>query len=311
MSKLLTIIIVIVFSVSNGLLAQSVYDDAKNHSCLKCHSFNVITFHNEVIGKDQKKLMNPYLVMDTMDIKAGVHQNFDCMDCHSYEYETYPHPSNLKLDPMPSCLDCHGGDPTFASYHFERIDEEFRKSIHAQIAEEVFSCESCHDQHTYKPTARRSEKINEIVEYSNGICLSCHDNMNRYQAVAGRENPIIVEVHDWLPNQTLHFRNVRCIECHTEVTDSLLVSHNILPKEEAVRNCAECHSANSLLKASLYKYENLRARSEEGALKSVFTNQSYVIGTNQSPILKTIFSILFLAAAAGIIIHIIFRILKK
>ncbi len=311
MSTRLIFIIIIFFTTSLGLGAQSFYDDAKNHSCLKCHSFNVITFHNEVMGKDQKKLMNPYLIMDTLDLKTGVHQNFDCMDCHSYEYETYPHPANLKLEPMPSCLDCHGYDPTYATYQFEKIDEEFQKSVHAKIGDEIFSCESCHDQHTYRPTARNSERIMEIVEYSNGICLSCHDDMNRYESVAGHENPKIVQVHSWLPNQDLHFRNTRCIECHTTVVDSLMVSHNILPKTEAVRSCAKCHSGNSLLQASLYKYENLQARSANGALKTMLTNQSYVIGTNQSPVLKRILLIVFLMAVAGIIVHATFRILKK
>jgi predicted CXXCH cytochrome family protein len=311
MIKRLFFFFIVINSISLGLNAQSVYDDAKNHVCLKCHSSNIISFHNEVTGMEQKKLMNPYLIMDTLKIITGVHQNFDCMDCHSYEYETYPHPANLKLDPMPSCLDCHGGDPTYATYQFEKIDEEFRKSIHSQISGEVFKCESCHDQHTYKPTARNSERINEIVEYSNSLCLSCHDNMNRYEIVADKENPELVQVHNWLPNQELHFKNVRCIECHTNVVDSLMVSHNILPKTKAVKNCAQCHSTNSLLKASLYKYENLQARSEDGALKSVFTNQSYVIGTNQSPLLKMIFAVIFLAAFAGISVHAVFRILKK
>ena len=311
MSKRLLFIFTFVCLAWFGTNAQSFYDDAKNHACLKCHSFNVITFHNEEMGVDQKKLMNPYLVMDTLDLKAGVHRNFDCMDCHSYEYETYPHPANLKLDPLPSCLDCHGGDPTFETYQFDRIDDEFQKSIHAQVGEGIFNCESCHDQHTYRLTARTSQRIQEIVEYSNNICLSCHDDMDRYEMVAGSEKPKIIDVHNWLPNQTLHFRNVRCIECHTEVKDSLMVSHNILPKTEAVRNCAKCHSTNSILKASLYKYENLQARSADGAFKSMLTNQSYVIGTNQSPVLKMIMIILFFATIAGIAIHLIFRILKK
>jgi NAD-dependent SIR2 family protein deacetylase len=135
--------------------------------------------------------------------------------------------------------------------------------------------------------------------------------MRKYELVSGHTNPKLVEVHSWLPNQKLHFQHVRCIECHTEVVDSLMVSHDILPKEKALKKCVECHSADSRLKASLYKYQNLQTRAEDGSLNSVLANESYVIGTHQSPFLKLLSIIIFLLTAAGIMIHLIFRILKK
>ncbi|MGE0020902.1 MAG: cytochrome c3 family protein [Draconibacterium sp.] len=255
--------------------------------------------------------MNPYYIMDTTAIRIGVHKTFDCTDCHSYDYTIYPHDGKLKLQPMSSCLDCHGGDPTYAQYQFERIDEEFKKSVHFQVSGEHFSCASCHNQHTYKPTARNSGSIQEIVAYSNSLCLSCHNDMNRYEMISGHENPKIVQIHEWLPNQELHFKNVRCIECHTEVTDTLMVSHNILKKELAVRKCVECHNSDSRLKASLYKYANLQSRSDSSSVKSIFTNQSYVIGAQQFPLLKKLSYIIFFMAIGAMLIHLIFRYLKK
>ncbi|GAB1453086.1 hypothetical protein MASR2M47_31420 [Draconibacterium sp.] len=311
MNKQLIFTALLFYASTFGLNAQSVYDDAKNHACLKCHSTHVISFENEVIGKEQKKLMNPYYVLDTTAIKAGVHQNFDCMDCHSYEYSTYPHIANLKLEPLPNCLDCHGGDPTYATYQFERIDEEFQKSVHFKKSGEDFSCGKCHDQHTYRPMARNSASVLEIVDYSNKICLSCHNDMNKYQLIAGHENPKIVQIHDWLPNQALHFKHVRCIECHTEVADSLMVSHNILSKDLAVRKCAECHNSDSRLKASLYKYTNLQTRSEDGSIKFIISNPSYVIGSLQLPLLNKFSYIVFLLTIGAICIHLFFRYLKK
>jgi NAD-dependent SIR2 family protein deacetylase len=132
--------------------------------------------------------------------------------------------------------------------------------------------------------------------------------MKKYQMVSGHENPKLVQVHEWLPNQELHFKHVRCIECHTQVTDSLMVSHDILSKENATRKCVECHSANSKMKASLYKYQNLQKRGENGAFVAA---ESYIIGSHQIPILKTISIIVFLLALSGILIHGIFRIIKK
>ena len=290
--------------------AQS-YQDAQHHTCLKCHSNQSYSYNNSVTGKNVSRLMNPYYILDTVAISSGVHKQFDCTDCHSSEYQTYPHQANLKLEPLSTCLDCHGGDASFAKYKFEEIQSEFQKSIHYKISGDNFTCSKCHSQHTYSATARNSTNVLEIVDYNNKMCLSCHNDMNKYKMVSGHENPKLVSVHSWLPNQALHFRHVRCIECHTEVIDSLMVSHNILSKDHAVKKCVECHSADSRLKASLYKYENLQKRSEKGLLSSVVSNSSYTIGSHQIPFLKLLSILIFIATIACAFIHSIFRILKS
>lgn len=295
---------------SSYLRAQS-YKNAQHHQCLKCHSNQTYSFKNEVTNKEVKRLMNPYYILDTVAMSAGVHKGFDCTDCHSSEYQAYPHKSTLKLDPLSTCLDCHGGDEAFASYKFDKIQEEFKKSVHYKVYGDNFSCSKCHSQHTYVATARNSNNVLEIVDFDNKMCLSCHNDMKKYNLVAGHSNPKLVQIHSWLPNQELHFSHVRCIECHTEVIDSLMVSHNILSKDKAVKKCVQCHSSDSKLKASLYKYQNLQKRSEKGFGSAILTNSSYTIGTHQSPILKLLSIAIFLATLVGIIIHSIFRIFKK
>lgn len=307
----LIILVSILFYCTSWLSNAQSYQDAKKHPCLKCHSNQTYTFLNTVKGKEEKRLMNPYFILDTVALRLGVHKQFDCTDCHSSEYSTYPHGSNLKLQPLSTCLDCHGGDASFASYQFEKIESEFKKSVHFKVYGENFTCSKCHNQHTYKATARTSNNVLEIVDYSNKMCLSCHNDMKKYKLVSGHENPKLVQVHDWLPNQELHFSHVRCIECHTEVVDSLMVSHDILSKDKALKKCVECHSANSRLKASLYKYQNLQKRVEKGDLNTVLANESYIIGSHQSPILKLLSIIIFLLTLVGIIIHSVFRIIKK
>ncbi len=311
MNNRLILLFLLIFCGSTKLLEAQSYQNAEKHPCLKCHANQSYSFHNDVTGKENKRLMNPYYILDTVAISTGVHKGIDCTDCHSSEYSTYPHKSTLKLEPMNSCLDCHGGDASFASYKFEKIQEEFKKSIHYQKYGDNFTCSKCHNQHTYRPMARNSSNVLEIVDYSNKMCLSCHNDMKRYKMVSGHDNPQLVQVHSWLPNQELHFSHVRCIECHTEVVDSLMVSHNILSKDKAVRKCDECHSANSMLKASLYKYRNLQKRAENGSINTVLSNESYVIGTQQDSILKLLSIIIFIATLTGIVIHSIFRILKK
>lgn len=297
----------------------------QNQACLKCHASQAHTIYNDWTEQEEKRLMNPFYILDTVQLAVGVHQAFSCIDCHSMDYETYPHDGQLKLEPLMTCIDCHGGDPTYEDWQFDRIEEEFQKSVHYELHGDQFSCSKCHSQHYYRATARTSSDIREIVEYSNNMCLSCHDNMTQYQLVSADEKPQLVDIHSWLPNQELHFRRVRCIECHTQVQDSLMVSHNVLRKEHATKNCVECHSANSMLQASLYKYQNLRARTETGedSRKSIlglftvknteenFSNEYYVIGASRVPYLNTIFAIIFFAILGGIAVHTILRIIKK
>ncbi len=311
MNRLKLLLNLILICCSSLQLYSQSYEDAQHHQCLKCHSNQTYTFHNDLMDTQEKRLMNPFYIIDTVALRTGVHNQFDCTDCHSYEYSTYPHAANLKLEPLATCLDCHGGDESFATYQFEKIQEEFQKSVHYQVYGDNFTCSKCHSQHTYATTARTSSDVLEIVEYSNNMCLSCHNSMIEYKLVSGRERPQITQIHSWLPNQELHFQHVRCIECHTEVVEGLMVSHNIQGKDKAVRKCVECHTTNSRLKASLYKYQNLQQRSENGRLSAVISNESYVIGTHQIPELKILSYIILFAALAGIIIHSFFRYLKK
>ena len=117
----------------------------------------------------------------------------------------------------------------------------------------------------------------------------------------------VLEHHEWLPNQNLHFNNVRCIECHTEVDKDILIAHKVQPKEKAVRNCVECHSENSLLLSTLYKYEAKENRQENGFYNGVILNESYVIGASRNQYLNVISIVLFFITIGGILIHSLLR----
>lgn len=279
--------------------------------CLKCHTHQTFTFKNTLTEQMDKRMMNPLYILDKDHFATGVHAKFKCTDCHSADYGTYPHNAELKLEPLSSCLDCHGGDEKYAVYQFEKIDEEFQKSVHFQRSGESFTCSKCHNQHYYQAQSRKNSDVTEIVRFSNEMCMSCHSNNSKFQLISEKLKPALSQIHEWLPNQELHFTNVRCIECHTRVADSLAVSHNILPKEKALKNCVECHSKNSMLEASLYKYKNLQTRSQKGKLNSIISNKSYVIGAYQNVWLNRISILIFLLALTGVCIHLIVRIVKK
>lgn len=294
---------------SSGAKGQAMRDENKH--CLECHASQTYSFVNEWTEKEERRIMNPFHIIDTSLYLSGVHQSFACTDCHSADYGNYPHARELKLEPLATCIDCHGGDDTYAKYNFEEIDEDFQKSVHFTRGGEHFTCGKCHNQHYYKVIARNSGNISDIVSADNQMCLSCHTNAVRYRLTSVHAYPEFSRVHAWLPNHELHFRSVRCIDCHTSVKDTLMIPHNILAKEQAVKNCSECHSTNSMLKATLYKYENLQSRESSGLLSAIKQERPYIIGANQVPFFKILSVSLLIATLIGIIIHASARVFIK
>lgn len=277
-----------------------------NENCFKCHGQEKYEYTNETLGRQVKDLMCSQRIVDREEYYNANHKSFSCTDCHSYEYTTFPHSGTLRMEQKLNCLDCHGGDETYAKFGFEKIDADYQKSVHYKLEADGFTCWKCHDPHSYKINVRNSENIKETIRYDNAICLNCHSNFDRFQLLTDREEINIVQKHDWLPNQTSHFSSVRCIECHTQTTDSLLVAHMIRPKTEAVKLCNECHSKNSMLMASLYKYQSKEQR-QDGFFNGVILNESYVIGANRNEYLNLLSIIIFGIAIVVIAIHVYFR----
>ncbi|HEX2970084.1 MAG TPA: hypothetical protein VHO46_13390 [Bacteroidales bacterium] len=281
----------------------------ENNKCFKCHGQGKYQYNNESLGTVVTGLMCDNRIIKKDEFYRANHKSFACTDCHSASYETFPHPGELRMEQMPNCLDCHSNDVQFAQYKFEEIDAEYHKSVHAKLESEGFTCWSCHNPHSYRITAR-NRNTSETIAYDNAICLGCHSDFNRYQLLTEKEGINLIEKHEWLPNQASHFRSVRCIECHAQVSDSLLVSHFVKPKAESVRKCNECHSQNSLLMASLYKYES-KSKRKDGFFNGVILNESFVIGANRNQYLNYISITVFLIVIAGVAVHVFFRIKNR
>jgi hypothetical protein len=282
----------------------------KNERCFKCHGQPRYQYTNDNLGREVKALMFPERIIIRDKFYQSNHRSFSCTDCHSEDYTKFPHPGQLRMEMSYNCLDCHGGDEKFAKFHFEEIDSDYQKSVHFKLEDEGFTCWSCHNPHEYKISVRDSKNLKEAILYDNNICLDCHSNYDHFQLLSDKEEVNILKKHDWLPDQTAHFKSVRCIECHSAVNDSVLVSHQIMPKENAVRKCNECHSKNSLLMSSLYKFESKEKR-RDGFFNGIILNQSYVIGANRNGYLNLLSIIIFSIALIVIITHVFFRILKK
>jgi hypothetical protein len=284
------------------------YED--NERCFKCHGQNKYEYTNENLGRQVKAMMYSEIIIDRNKFYEANHRSFSCTDCHSSEYTNFPHAGELRMEQIYNCIDCHGGDEKFAKYNFEAIEADYQQSTHFKLEGEGFTCWDCHNPHDYKINIRNSSNIREAILYDNNICLKCHSNFNQFQILSEREEINILQKHEWLPDQESHFKNVRCIECHAELNDTVLVSHLINPVEKAVKRCNECHSKNSLLMSSLYKFESKEQR-KDGFFNGIMLNQSYVIGANRNEYLNILSLLLFGVVLIIIGGHIYFRLTKK
>jgi hypothetical protein len=283
---------------------------ADNERCLKCHGQGKYEYSNESQGKQVKALMCSERIVKREEYYRSNHKSFSCTDCHSEQYTKFPHPGELRMEQKMNCIDCHGGDEKFAQYHFEAIDTGYLQSTHYKLESDGFSCWKCHNPHSYRINIRNSDNIKETIQYDNSICLNCHSNFDKFQLLTERKEINILKTHEWLPNQAIHFQNVRCIECHTQVNNNILVSHLIKPKAEAVRKCNECHSQNSILMATLYKFKAKEQR-RSGFFNGIILNDSYVIGANRNEYLNILSLVILFGVLCVIGVHIAFRVKMK
>ena len=279
----------------------------ENEACFQCHGELKYTLEDTLFGRTVTKPMYPELIINRDAYYENVHKSFMCLDCHAYGYEEFPHPLEAKLEEHYACIDCHGYDEAFAEYQFEAIQVQFEESIH-NIDE--FTCWKCHDPHTYQLSNRTDEKLGEAIRYNNSMCLGCHGDYNNFMLLSDRQEVNILEEHDWLPNQLAHFQSVRCIECHTEINDTVLVAHKILPRDQAVERCTECHSRDSRLMHSLYKFQVQEDR-KAGFVNGVIINDTFVIGATRHLLLDRISLVVFVLALLVILFHTILRIRKS
>lgn len=285
-------------------------NSADNENCFKCHGQSKYTYENSESQKSVSKRMYSELIISRDLFYESNHREFKCTDCHSEDYGTFPHANTLRMETMPNCIDCHGGDEKYAKFKFEQIDTGFMASVHSEKHSQDFTCWMCHNAHTYKINARNTSNLKETIKYDNLICLNCHaDNLN-YQLLTDRKKPNILQKHGWLPNQASHFTNVRCIECHARNEDTLVVAHHVVSKDKAVRKCESCHSKNSILYASLYKYQVSEKIQKEGFLKGIILGDITTVGPDKNNTLNLISLGIFALTILAIIIHAVLRIKK-
>ncbi|MCU0227086.1 MAG: hypothetical protein MUF01_05565 [Bryobacterales bacterium] len=260
--------------------------------CLGCHGTQP-TGNAEVVARIRAA------PVDAARFSASAHGDKSCIFCH-YGFSQFPHTEKVLQRKKPQCSSCHRG-AKYEHWGFPEIKEEFDASIHKTAQGDAFTCFSCHDPHTFQPS-RDTRSIPLTVEYSNSLCIECHRDQQQMQLRFGVTKPALETIHAFLPNRELHWRTVRCLDCHT-APNQRMVSHKILPKAQAVRNCVECHSQESRLLTQLYIHRVKEERQTAGFLNSVVLNDAYVVGMTRNRYLDAASIALAAITFAGIFLH--------
>ncbi|MBK7400359.1 MAG: cytochrome c3 family protein [Myxococcales bacterium] len=232
--------------------------------CLGCHGDKSL----ERVDASKKK---ESVYIDRLGLSRSEHRGLVCTDCHSKEFSKDPHPPARRA----ICLDCHVGNSTLKDgVQFGDIIRDFQGSVHA-LKNEAFRCIHCHDAHTFQLDVTRQR----IFEH-NKVCLRCHASVTQFDKMVQKKPPDLDKAHEWLPNRDLHWRTVRCLECHTGYDPKS--SHLVLAKKFAVKKCEACHSQNPAQLMRLYSRMRAAEVRELGFLNATIINRAYVIGATRN-----------------------------
>jgi len=250
---------------------------AWNAECLECHTEAGLRKPPRE-GMDLAKLAK--LLTDPAKYDQSNHAGMACKTCHTGALRAYPHTNAVKAETL-ACDECH------AQKQF-RVDAQVANSVHSKNLKDKFTCNTCHDAHVYATAARLADP-HKIVAQDNGMCLDCHNSDKKFAEFGGtltpeKKRPDIDKIHEWLPNTKRHWESVRCIECHTPASTnkSLAMSHEILNKDKAQKDCVSCHTKDTALRTRLYRHLAAGETEKLGFLNSAIVGDAYVIGATRN-----------------------------
>jgi predicted CXXCH cytochrome family protein len=177
------------------------------------------------------------LYVDSLKFMTSIHyrkEKKNCKDCHKEGYDYVPHTSAKPL----VCFYCHED----IKAKFEEIRKEATQSVHFTTGDVKFSCTTCHTPHYMK----KAEEM--TLAEKNAKCIDCHNNRFNTGGLS------LVERHSWHILAPLHLSKMACIGCHTKpeigVSD-IAFKNRILKKDEATRNCNDCHTSKGKMMSYL------------------------------------------------------------
>ncbi len=177
--------------------------ELEDNNCLSCHTNNTSAIQEKP----------PHLI-DKEVLESSVHQDLDCIYCHS-DIKEVPHKEELK---KVDCSQCHYD-----------TSEEFAKSIHGESGkksiQDLPACTDCHGKHDiYAKTDTRSLVYHINI---NETCIKCHGD------------PKIIERHP-LPSPGFVKRYRESV--HGRCPD--------ISREPECATCSDCHGSHDVYAAS-------------------------------------------------------------
>lgn len=267
---------------------------AGNAKCLECHVASALhqpPKEDLDLAKLRRVILNPAA------FAGSAHGKLACTKCHTEGYTEQPHAVDAN-EMTSTCEDCH-------SKKARKIEAQFEKSVHAENLTDIITCQTCHNPHTMLGLKDQTDP-SRIVAQQNRVCLGCHDSDETFAKYAPEKKvrPAIDDIHAWLPNVAMHWKAVRCVECHTPLSGDIDVpSHEIVKRDRAERRCVACHSANSTLKDRLYRYLAQEEQRKYGFLNSAILGNTYMISATRNAVVDGIVVALAALTLAGVLIH--------
>ncbi len=210
-----------------------------NDKCMKCHGDDTIEAKTE-----RGERINLFISED--HYSDSVHEKLKCIECHIPDGADAFKDEVHKIKENKGCISCHG------KFFFDK-EKTFMQSVHFEKMKDKFSCQSCHDSHNISSNEDIDMvKTKDIIIRDNKLCTDCHGSEKRYSLFSDEKFIHYSDSHDFLPNRELHWKSVRCIDCHTPENEAADF-HNVLSAEKSQHNCVSCHSAETILTKKLYK----------------------------------------------------------
>lgn len=282
---------------------------AWNAECLQCHVGDSLHEQGKGLFNLPKEAAKSERVSPTF--AASNHGNMACKSCHVGAFKTYPHSVEELASKAETlqCNECHAQESF-------RVEAQVARSVHSKNLKDKFTCSTCHDPHVVA-SAKKLGSVHKLVAQDNAMCLDCHNSDKKFAEFGGallpdKKRPDIDKIHAWLPNAQRHWQAARCVDCHTppvKASSTLSLSHEILGKDKAQKNCSNCHAQDSALRAGLYRHIKETEAREMGFANAAFLRNSYVVGATRNLYLDLLGLLMVGGTLAGVSLHGLLRIL--
>jgi len=214
MKQIVFLFFAVIFLVTFKAQAQE-----NNNYCFMCHGMATLSVKDSTFGIIKRFDVNEQAFGNSH------HGDLDCVECHSEDFADFPHKAET-LEEKLQCSDCHDEDLEIHDKNFSKITEEFEESIHYKTMGEEFNCSVCHDPHTMDLRKSSIWEIRKSYPLENQMCVECHDT--HFQWREGDSQRVNLKaVHSEVEKDINNWQTKKCIDCHTEKSESGL-KHNII-----------------------------------------------------------------------------------